>query len=634
MVEQGSNRDHSKVTLKEILKGYGQPISEEQAWALCFQCCNKLKQLLWGSMQEPVLRGVDNILIHQDGTVSFTACQGVWENHLSEQKIIKDLRQVIYIALDWGLTNDLERALSEPLDHLLHLMLGLHTAAFDTKMYLQDTITFNEVIQLCSERLFTPSKASSHYRTVCRVYFAEHKEFGKLLLTIERSKKKLKLLDSEDKEALILFDNWGNVLNELRLGVKLQKAKERSFQGLPVEYTFSPYELLMNDIRHKLYTLREVKDKEKTKRTNREGNFNTELFSSQTLRPASARKLKERSQEEPSLHEMLMTEIKSGQKLRQSSKRMKHSIQEDEDSGTQSNLSSTPSNDSLPSLDYPVKSSRRRLQTVGHMDMESDGESSWQSKYSSESSSDRKFSDLTSSITDLMFVPVLTSSQVDLKTGSFLNNDKLKYFGHRRSRSYEISLQKNGCRQNPQFPRICSPPTIAELVPARRDIINAEVVDFLQCNGYSTFSGSRVCFSCHKKRLFFTWPYTCKFCERVICPECCVEMLMPFKQCMHLPVSFFKTLVLTQEDNPACHQQKAQMFFRETMHWDCSSVPLVFEPQDLVDGDPFHKKAMKNWPSMDICIKCEEYILEMVDGSKACALPSERRRLRCSCESF
>ncbi|KAM4622951.1 protein spire homolog 1-like [Discoglossus pictus] len=562
------------VTLEDILRQYGEPISEEQAWALCYQCCAKLRQLLWGGHQVPSLQGVGSIVLHQDGTVSFATSSGA-SNHLqSERKIIEKLGEVIYTALDWGVSSDLERTLSDPLDSLLHCMLGLQPG----------NIGFQDVLQTCAGRLLPPSKASSHYQAVCRVHFSEYKEFCMLLRNIERSKKSLMQMESEslaERESFVLYKSWGNlwsnVIKELRLGVRLRKAKVCMYQLLPINYTLTPYERLMNDIRHKRYTLREVKHREKSKLWEQAENFIMDFIRLQPLRPASERKLKERSLEEPSLHEMLMIEIKSVKKLRPTKSRRKLSFQDD-DSGTPCSLRSIQCDDSIP-MDYAMRSCRRRLQTIDQMDFEcaANSESSRSSDYGSESSLDSKFSDLTSSISDMMFMPVLTSSQVDLKNSSFLHNDSLKFSVPRRTKSYESVFHKTMLGQT--FYLI-------------------------------TLLGWR------------------QSAEQVICPDCCKEMLMPFKQCMLLPVSFFKTLVLTHEGDPSCQDQKAQQLYQEILHWDCSSVPLVFEPQELGENISLHKKNMKNWPSMDICVKCEEHIVEMVGFSNHSEQPTNKRKLQ------
>ncbi|KAM8945773.1 protein spire homolog 1-like [Pelodytes ibericus] len=583
-----------KITLKDILNGYGQPISEEQAWALCYQCCCKLRHLVCGARQVPLLQDVDNIFIHEDGAMSFSSYFGTWDSNHFESKVIEQLGQILYTALDWGVSSDLERVLSEPLNTLLCTMLGLDTPATDPTMNFQYTFTLNGILKVCAERLFPPSEASVHYRTVCRVLFAEHKEFHKILISIEQSKQSLKLLEAEDllgKDSVQLYENWGDlwrhVIGELRVGIRLSNAKERSYVRLPIEYKLSPHELLMKDIRCRRYTLRKVKDCEKNKINLTPDNFIVDFIRSQPLRPASERKLRERSQEEPSLHELLMTEIKSATKLRPFSRH--------QDGYSEQGACSEKIN--------------------------------WQSELISEASNS-KLSDIRSFSSDLMFVPVLTSSQDDLKMSGFMCHDKPNSFTHRCSSSFEGSFQNpDYCPQaSKKFgnPKVHST-TIEELVVYRRSTVKAEILDFLQSY---RFSGNQVCFSCHKKRLFFTWPYTCKMCERVNCLECSVEMLMPFKQCMHLPVSFFKTLVLTKEDDPVCQEHAIQMFYRETLNWDCSKIPLVFEHQDIAENVSSIKSSMVDWMCIDICTKCEEYFLDAIDQSKHIELSSGRLKMR------
>lgn len=64
----------AKVSLAEVLRCFEHPISEEQAWALCFQCCCKMKQLVQGlspSLHSVFIKGPGSIFIHADGTASF-----------------------------------------------------------------------------------------------------------------------------------------------------------------------------------------------------------------------------------------------------------------------------------------------------------------------------------------------------------------------------------------------------------------------------------------------------------------------------------------------------------------------------------------------------------------------------------
>ncbi|KAH9644336.1 hypothetical protein HF086_003121 [Spodoptera exigua] len=48
---------------------------------------------------------------------------------------------------------------------------------------------------------------------------------------------------------------WMQVIGELRMGVKLKKV---NYSRTPIEYELTPYEILMDDIRSRRYTLRKV----------------------------------------------------------------------------------------------------------------------------------------------------------------------------------------------------------------------------------------------------------------------------------------------------------------------------------------------------------------------------------------
>ncbi|XP_073537647.1 protein spire homolog 1-like [Phyllobates terribilis] len=584
---------HGKVRLTDILKESGQPISEEQAWALCYQCSWKLRQMILGDGNFPALIGTKHIYIHQDGAVSFVDSTDAKDSKLSEKKVIEHLGKALYTALDWGLGSEMERVLSNSLDNLLFYMLDFYTPNSKSPAVKKPAFTLHNIIKECAERLFVPSEASTHYKNVCRLQYDEYKNIQDLLQTIQIAKRSLKRLESKDEledEMLVKYDNWGtlwsDVMNELSLGVNLRRIDQRSYNALPIVYTLTPYELLMDDIRSKRYTLRPVKEHDLNKSSRSEENVILDLIRTHTLKPASERKLKERSQEEPSLHDLLMSEIKSSKTLRST---------------------------------FDVK--RSLIQVPGRV--------GWHPECSSESSSEHKFSDLTLSSTDLSFFPMLTSSQMDLRMNSISNCQKTTY-SHKRSNSYEGSFQGSGCRQSWRTPKIRLPPTISELIPVRRTMVKTEMLLFASSKD---FSGRKTCSSCYRKNLFFSWVFSCKLCDRPICLDCLLEMMMPFKQCMHLPVSFFKALVLTRDNDPLCQAERNQMFYREVMLWDSSRVPLVFEPKDIEDNLAFRKRIMYNWISMDICIKCEEYILDVLDMSSQSEFPGSSLKSRSISES-
>lgn len=75
----------AELSLEEVLKAYEQPVNEEQAWAVCFQCCRGLLLLApaeavegpprWGPAGR--IRDPADIRLHKDGAVSACGEYGV-----------------------------------------------------------------------------------------------------------------------------------------------------------------------------------------------------------------------------------------------------------------------------------------------------------------------------------------------------------------------------------------------------------------------------------------------------------------------------------------------------------------------------------------------------------------------------
>nr|XP_033818697.1 protein spire homolog 2-like isoform X4 [Geotrypetes seraphini] len=594
MGETSFETHNPPVSLKEILTRCGQPVSEEQGWALLYQGSSRMIPLGWGfgGLQAPLLRGPETILIHQDGSLTFVAGSNPdsYRNPQPETKIVECLGLVVYKALDWGLHLDVERDLSLSLEGLLRQMFRLEE---DER---QETCTLAGIIKICEERLFVPSEAANHYQNVCRALYEEHIELCKLLLTIRSDRENLKKMETEDL--------WEDVtkMDTANYGVD---AKNKT----PEDQSLNCVQL------------------------------------QRSLKQASDRKLKDQCHKELSLHELLMNEIKSGKRPWSASTE----ANADRDRSKIRRSLVFHCDDSLyaeviqkhKGLDD--KNNTKQQFTVDPINANLFEEGSWPSACGSETTSDSRLSEYMSSSTsstpsptpsrkaiipeldmDLTFVPVLTSSQVDLKTNSILSV-KMLGTSHQRSKSLGSSPWSEDsilhCRRHP---------TIAELIPVRQAMIKSEMVDFKRNEDNTMFSRSRVCSSCHKRRLFFTWPCNCQICDRVICPDCCMEMSMPFKQCLYLPVSFLKTVILTGH---ASQVSKTWQFYQATQQWDLSSVPLVFEPYEMEEV-PYHRKAMKSWFTLLTCIKCEEYLLEIIIQKQQNNSLTPESRSRSTSESF
>ncbi|XP_056876608.1 protein spire homolog 1 isoform X3 [Takifugu flavidus] len=366
------------VSLEEILNLYNQPINEEQAWAVCYQCCRTLAQIQRRKSLKSAgasaidyprrIEGAGDVMIWRDGTVKLH-CSGSADTYTSPptslESYIVPLRQVIdslgvmiYKALDYGLKENEERELSPPLERLIDLMTNTGDTESDpcpdegyeateeedeceeeeepvlatTGSSVSSVRSYRDILAICSSHLPSPSDAPNHYQAVCRALFAEARELCTFLEKIKTAKENLRRMEGDMKEPVKDLDElqnadwhppqarfWVQVMRNLRDGVKLKKVQERQYNPLPIEYQLTPYEMLMDDIRSKRYKLRKVMVNgdipPRLKKSAHE--IILEFIRSRPpLNPVSARKLKPHPPRPQSLHERLLEGIKAERKLR------------------------------------------------------------------------------------------------------------------------------------------------------------------------------------------------------------------------------------------------------------------------------------------------------------------------------
>ncbi|KAM6103554.1 protein spire homolog 1 isoform 3-T3 [Theristicus caerulescens] len=357
----GAGGQPEALSLEEILRLYNQPINEEQAWAVCYQCCGSLRaRARRGETPAARLGAAAHLRVWRDGAVTLEqgephrppppASDKSGRLHCTEMEVIESLGIIIYKALDYGLKDNEERELSPPLEQLIDYMTnttetdgsrdegydaldeGVEDDNDDDKEEVEAIHSYKDVMKLCAAHLPTRSEAPNHYQAVCRALFAETMELYTFLAKIKSAKENLKKIQEMDKEAsdesstdLDDLKNadwarfWVQVMRDLRNGVKLKKVQERQYNPLPIEYQLTPYEMLMDDIRSKRYTLRKVMVNgdipPRLKKSAHEIILDF-IRSRPPLNPASARKLKPTPPRPRSLHERILEEIKAERKLR------------------------------------------------------------------------------------------------------------------------------------------------------------------------------------------------------------------------------------------------------------------------------------------------------------------------------
>lgn len=359
------------LSLEEILTLYSQPINEEQAWAVCYQCCRTLAQKprRKGSSKSAGssaadyprrIEGPGNVRIGRDGAVKlhFEDSTDKYQSSCTSLEVIDSLGVMIYKALDYGLKENEERELSPPLERLIDMMTNIEETESDPcpdegyeateeedecdeddgeeePIYVTSASAVNsirsykDILLICSSHLPSPSDAPNHYQAVCRALYAETRELHTFLEKIKSAKENLRKMEGEtqdepEKDLNELQNSdwarfWVQVMRDLRHGVKLKKVQERHYNPLPIEYQLTPYEMLMDDIRSKRYKLRKVMVNgdipPRLKKSAHE--IILEFIRSRPpLNPVSARKLKPHPPRPRSLHERLLEDIKAERKLR------------------------------------------------------------------------------------------------------------------------------------------------------------------------------------------------------------------------------------------------------------------------------------------------------------------------------
>ncbi|KAL6430282.1 hypothetical protein ACFW04_007773 [Cataglyphis niger] len=373
---------HGCLNLQDILLMFDSPISQERAWALCYQIVKGLSHLTENKFYE--ISDLWQIVLHKDGDICLESLAGSKQPLVSEEKAIFSLGMAIFKALDFGSNPGEEIALSPDLEALITLMTSCNRASeSDVEERLQETddegierdsgdtdaedyvmpkttesctdssaCTLKTILQICERHVQSLHEdADNYYRNVIQMFVEEALSLSQFLEKVVVDKQSQDLyspsINDPDRNSISLqnidtldFNDWTDVriwraiqarfwvqvISELRRGVKLKKveanlgsrASSRA-QGNRPDYKLTPYEILMDDIREKRYHLR--KTPPTPSRKDAHAIILEFIRSRPPLKKASERRLRP-LQKECTLRELLMESIKKPPKpLRSSSSR-------------------------------------------------------------------------------------------------------------------------------------------------------------------------------------------------------------------------------------------------------------------------------------------------------------------------
>ncbi|XP_072590954.1 protein spire homolog 1 isoform X3 [Vulpes vulpes] len=683
------------LSLEEILRLYNQPINEEQAWAVCYQCCASLRAADAGRRQpRGRLRSAAQIRVWRDGAVTL-APGGAGEpppsagklgySHCTETEVIESLGIVIYKALDYGLKENEERELSPPLEQLIDHMAntveadGSNDEGYgaadegledeeDEKRKVSAVQSYRDVMKLCAAHLPTESEAPNHYQAVCRALFAETMELHTFLTKIKSAKENLKKIQEMEKtdesntdlEELKNADwarFWVQVMRDLRNGVKLKKVQERQYNPLPIEYQLTPYEMLMDDIRSKRYTLRKVMVNgdipPRLKKSAHEIILDF-IRSRPPLKPVAARKLKPTPPRPRSLHERILEEIKAERKLRPVSpeeirrSRLDVNTPESPKNTVESSMvnggfpSQTKENGLSAAQQVPVQ--RKKLlkaPTLAELDS-SDSEEETLHKSTSSSSVSPSFLEdpLAEAVSTRKkppkFLPISSTPQPERRQPPQRRHSIEKETPTNVRQFLPPSKQSSRSLEEFCYPVECLALTVEEVMHIRQVLVKAELEKYQQYKDvYTALKKGKLCFCCRTRRFsFFTWSYTCQFCKRPVCSQCCKKMRLPSKPYSTLPIFSLGPSALQRGEScmrPEKPTTGHHRPLRSMARFSSKSKSVDKSDEEL----QFPKELMEDWSTMEVCVDCKKFISEIISSSRrSLVLANKRARLKRKTQSF
>ncbi|XP_029402799.1 protein spire homolog 1 isoform X5 [Mus pahari] len=686
----GGPRD--ALSLEEILRLYNQPINEEQAWAVCFQCCGSLRAAAARRQPHRRVRSAAQIRVWRDGAV--TAEEGepppasgkLGYSHCTETEVIESLGIIIYKALDYGLKENEERELSPPLEQLIDQMANTVEAdgskdegyeAADEgpededgeKRNISAIRSYQDVMKICAAHLPTESEAPNHYQAVCRALFAETMELHTFLTKIKSAKenlKKIQEMEKSDESSTDLEDLknadwarfWVQVMRDLRNGVKLKKVQQRQYNPLPIEYQLTPYEMLMDDIRCKRYTLRKVMvngDIPPRLRKSAHEIILDFIRSRPPLNPASARKLKPTPPRPRSLHERILEEIKAERKLRPvSPEEIRRSRLDVTTPGSPKNvgessmvnggLTSQTKENGLSAAQQGSAQRKRLLKapTLAELDSsDSEEEKSLHKSTSSSSASPSLYEDpvleaMCSKKKPPKFLPISSTPQPERRQPPQRRHSIEKETPTNVRQFLPPSRQSSRSLEEFCYPVECLALTVEEVMHIRQVLVKAELEKYQQYKDvYTALKKGKLCFCCRTRRFsFFTWSYTCQFCKRPVCSQCCKKMRLPSKPYSTLPIFSLGPSALqrgescSRSEKPSTGHHRP---LRSIARFSTKSKSVDKSDEEL----QFPKEFMEDWSTMEVCVDCKKFISEIISSSRrSLVLANKRARLKRKTQSF
>ncbi|XP_064103913.1 protein spire homolog 1-like isoform X4 [Macrobrachium nipponense] len=604
-----------RISLENILAGFNSPISEEQAWALCYtliHCYNGLRAEEKAKVIPPT--ELSSVILHKDGYIKEETFLPLGREGRSrvrsgfEGKLVSELGVILYRALDYGLGSDEERDLSPSLNHLIDLMTsaecergetddeGIERDSGDSEDEMDRSANFTmlEALQVCESRLTSVGKEGGvceHYRAVVRALVAESIDLASFLSKVAHGNKFITqnndLLSSEHDLQELQCEDWARlwmqVMRQLRDGVKLKKAE---FNSGPIEYALTPYEMLMDDIRSRRYTLNKVMvDGDIPPRVKKDAHAIILDFirSRPPLRKASERKLLPPPRKISSPMELLMESIRKDHTLRHvgtpararpmsmvetsrsplvlndptpkpkrkliQAPRFNLSVEDEEEDDLSDIPPSSPRlthNFSVHSVGSPAPESPESTPTSPWSRMAFD-----LAKYGNAGTPERRHS-ITLCETPSQPRPSSESITPPSSMPQSTNVSAPTSPAHQDFIASTSQTQRDFLSSAHFSSRLdCLALTLEEVVHIRNVLTKADLEALpLDLTIKEDMAKGKICFLCMKTRFGFFGPrgIECRLCKRIVCKKCATKMRIPTEHFSNIPVQMLTPQALSPRD--------------------------------------------------------------------------------------
>ena len=458
----------------------------------------------------------------------------------SYTQVVAELGVVVYTALDFSLAEEEQRSLSSGLEHLIDMM----TSADSEQGYTQDLVdegigqeeergkeVVERVLDLCRHHLAVSEEAGTHYRGVMRALVAESREISQFLNRLD-----------QDQLAELDRDEWGqiwtNVMQQLRVGVKLKKV---NYSKTPDEFSLTPYEMLMDDIRGKKYQLNPVKVSLRVQRDAREVILDF-IRSRPPLKSASKRRIAQR-QIQLTPQEELMNQIR-GESAKSNLKKicvLEKNILDSEGLKLGKVISKSSSNTNLKKVIDLDKSFAENI-----LNFDDCGEQNDEEEDVIQESNHNKNLYLENNPDINKNTPTSIQKTVCSKSTIISGNPVSKQVVNNTPDTGVKSKYSDWIKNLHTLDL-----SLAEVAHIRSVLTRAELEEMdLAPDRRREYERGRVCFLCGVTRFgLFTWAVQCGLCRRYVCSSCCGKISLPSDKLEDILVCSLTTQ-LSQETRP------------------------------------------------------------------------------------